>query len=85
MASWLDWLGSVQASCLSVSPPFEALSTRHDAMIGVGGGSGQLRSYVRPVARRLPLAIMGVRLRVGHQSVWRAQGTQKRPALPELP
>jgi len=28
--------------------------------------SGQLRPYVRPVARRMPLAIMGVRLRVRH-------------------
>jgi len=32
------------------------------------GKSGQLRPYVRPVARRMPLAIMGVRLRVRHQS-----------------
>jgi hypothetical protein len=43
--------------------------------IGVSERSGQLRPYVRPVSRRLPLAIMGVRLRVRHQSGWRAQGT----------
>jgi hypothetical protein len=43
--------------------------------IGVDEGSGQLRPYVRPVVRRVPLAIMGVRGRVGHRSGQRAQGT----------
>jgi len=33
-----------------------------------GKRSGQLRPYVRPTTRRMPLAIMGVRLRVRHQS-----------------
>ena len=37
-------------------------------------GTGQLRPYVRPVMRHFPLAIMGVRLRVRHQSAKRAQG-----------
>jgi len=46
--------------------------------------SGQLRPYVRPVSRHLPLAIMGVRMRVRHQSVGRAQGTRLLPVLPEL-
>ena len=36
------------------------------------GNSGQSRSYVRPMSRCLPLAIMGVRLRARHQSVGRA-------------
>jgi len=48
------------------------------------GKSGQLRPYVRPVARRLPLAITGVRLRVRHQSAGRARGTTLRSVLPEL-
>jgi hypothetical protein len=43
--------------------------------IDVSERSGQLRPYVRPVAWRSPLAIMGVRLRVRHQSVERARGT----------
>ena len=46
--------------------------------------SDQLRPYVRPVARRLPLAIMGVRLRVRHQSKGRARSTNSLPVLPEL-
>jgi hypothetical protein len=29
--------------------------------VNVGERSGQVRPYVRPVVRRLPLAIMGVR------------------------
>ena len=40
------------------------------------GNSGQSRPYVRPVSRRLPLAIMGVRLRARHHSVRRARGTR---------
>jgi hypothetical protein len=46
----------------------------HEPLIDVGERSGQLRPYVRPVARHVPLAIMGVRMRVRHQSVGRAQG-----------
>jgi len=53
--------------------------------INVGEKSGQLRPYVRPVARRMPLAIMGVRFRVRHQSGQRAQGTTLDSVLPELP
>jgi hypothetical protein len=56
----------------------------YEPPIDVGERSGQLRPYVRPVARRLPLAIMGVRLRVRHQSPWRAQGTKASTVLPEL-
>ena len=52
--------------------------------ISIGERSGQLRTYVRPVVRRWPLAIMGVRLRVRHQSVWRARGTRHSTVLPEL-
>jgi len=44
--------------------------------ISVGERSGQLRPYVRPVTRRSLLAIMGVRVRVRHQSVWRDRGTR---------
>src|SRR3712207_1140847 len=54
------------------------------APIGVGGRSGQPRPYVRPVARRSPLAIMGVRTRVRRQSGSRAPGTPPSTALPEL-
>jgi hypothetical protein len=46
--------------------------------------SGQLRPYVRPVMRHSPLAIMGVRLRARHRSVWRTRGTQLSTVLPEL-
>jgi hypothetical protein len=46
--------------------------------------SGQLRPYVRPVTRHSPLAIMGVRLRVRHRSVWRTRGTRLSTVLPEL-
>ena len=40
-------------------------------------------SYVRPAARHLPLATMGVRMRVRRQAVWRARGTRLSSALPE--
>jgi len=55
-----------------------------EPLIDVGERSGQLRPYVRPVARHLPLAIMGVRMRVRHQSVGRARATQLLTVLPEL-
>ena len=48
-----------------------------EAPISVGERSGQLRPYVRPVARRSPLAIMGVRVRVRRQSGSRARGTTR--------
>ena len=40
------------------------------------GASGQVHAYVRPISQRLssPLATMGVRLRVGHQTAARALG-----------
>ena len=38
------------------------------APISVGERSGQLRPYVRPTSQHLPLAIMGVRVRVRRQS-----------------
>ena len=47
--------------------------------------SGQVRPYVRPAPRLPPLAIMGVRLRVRHQSVRRARSTVGLPVWPELP
>ena len=50
----------------------------------VGERSGQMHPYVRPVLWGSPLAIMGVRLRVRHQSQSRAQGTKWYAALPEL-
>jgi hypothetical protein len=52
--------------------------------ISVGERSGQLRPYVRPVTRRSPLAIMGVRVRVRHQSVWRDRGTRLLTVLPDF-
>jgi len=59
---------------------------RHEPpLIGTGGKSGQVRPYVRPVARQVPLAIMGVRLRARHQSAGRARGTTLRSVLPGLP
>jgi hypothetical protein len=60
------------------------LAFLREPLIDVGERSGQLRPYVRPVARHFPLAIMGVRIRVRHQSVGRAQGTRLLPVLPEL-
>src|ERR687893_2824804 len=54
------------------------------APISVGERSGQLRPYVRPVARRSPLAIMGVRVRARRQSGSRARGTTPSTASPEL-
>ena len=56
----------------------------HEALSDVGERSGQVRPYVRPVARYLPLAIMGVRMRVRHQSFGRARGTNFFPVSPEL-
>jgi hypothetical protein len=55
-----------------------------ELLIDVGERSSQSRPYVRPVARCLPLAIMGVRLRVRHQSCRRARGTHFFPVSPEL-
>ena len=55
-----------------------------EALSDVGERSGQLRPYVRPVARHMPLAIMGVRMRVRHQSSRRARGTVAFTVLPEL-
>ncbi len=60
------------------------LAFPREPLIDAGERSGQLHPYVRPVMRYLPLAIMGVRLRVRHQSVGRARGTTLLPVLPEL-
>ena len=60
------------------------MRSRTFAMIDVGERSGQLRPYVRPATRHSPLAIMGVRVRVRHQSVWRARGTRLLTVLPEF-
>jgi len=70
-------LGRQRLSVLSQHSrfPSQSLCFVHGLLVGVDRGSGQLRPYVRPVARRVPLAIMGVRSRVRHQSDWRAQGT----------
>jgi hypothetical protein len=45
------------------------------------GSAITTEAVLRPVARRLPLAIMGVRL---HQSEGRARSTNSLPVLPEL-
>jgi hypothetical protein len=84
----LDWgehganLG--QAGALSCHPSQLFLMQGNEAPISMGQRSGQLRPYVRPVTRHSPLAIMGVRVRVRHQSVWRAQGTRLLTVLPDL-
>jgi hypothetical protein len=69
--------------CVSLGEvPFGFSLTTHDF-----GRSGQSRSYVRPALRLVlvPLAIMGVRMRVRHQATARARGTSHYPVLPELP
>jgi hypothetical protein len=72
------------AMCVSRSSKFVSIFGSA-SLIGVSQGSGQLRPYVRPSGvRRLPLAIMGVRFRVRHQSSRRAQSTCFFPVLPEL-
>ena len=43
--------------------------------------SGQMRPYVRPMARLVPLAIMGARTRVRYQSSWRARSTHRLTVL----
>ena len=62
--------------------PFAVIVSK--TLIDVGERSGQLRPYVRPVTRHWPLAIMGVRVRVRHQSVWRARGTRLLTVLPDF-
>jgi len=57
-------------------------STPLKPVTGVRGRSGQSHPYVRPAVRRLPLAIMDVRMRVRRLSVWRARGTRLSTALP---
>ena len=64
--------------------PSHSLCFLDELLLGVGGGSGQSRPYVRPVVRRVPLAIMGVRLRVRHQSEQRARGAASCAVSPEL-
>jgi hypothetical protein len=53
----------VQTDADMTERPMEELDCRQKSLLSVGERSGQLRPYVRPVARRSPLAIMGVRLR----------------------
>jgi hypothetical protein len=62
--------------------PFAVIVSK--TLIDVGERSGQLRPYVRPVTRHWPLAIMGVRVRVRHQSDWRARGTRLLAVLPDI-
>ena len=64
--------------------PSHSLCFPDELLLRVGRGSGQSRPYVRPVVRRVPLAIMGVRLRVRHQSEQRAQGAASCAVSPEL-
>jgi len=86
--STLMWtaLGRQRLSVLSQHSrfPLQSLCFVHGLLVGVDRGSGQLRPYVRPVVRRVPLAIMGVRLRVRHQSERRARGAACCAVSPEL-
>jgi hypothetical protein len=59
------------------------LDSAYEALISDIESSGQLRPYVRPIARQVPPATMGVRLRVRHQSSRRARSTCFFPVLPE--
>lgn len=74
----------VSALPRSVVPVSDRSGDPQVPLIDVAERTGQLRPYVRPVTRLLPLAIMGVRMRVRHQSVGRAQGTRLLTVLPEL-
>ena len=67
---------------LPVRRAFTRNSALREAATGVRGRSGQPRPCVRPAARHLPLATMGVRLRVRRQAVWRARGARLPSALP---
>jgi hypothetical protein len=58
---------------------------RQASPVGVAERSGQVRPYVRPVARPMPLAIMGVRSRARHQSEPRARGAGSCAVSPGLP
>src|SRR3954452_15433324 len=62
----------------------DSLVSRRASPVGVAGRSGQVRPYVRPVARPTPLAIMGVRSRARHQSERRARGAAKSTVSPGL-
>jgi hypothetical protein len=73
------WMGVRSAQTVSRSH-----EVRGGRPLSVGERSGQLRPYVRPVARRVPLAIMGVRVCVRHQSVWRARGTRLLTVSPDF-
>jgi hypothetical protein len=76
---------------VKLAPSMAASAAEYKPNLAGGGSyiipekSGQVRPYVRPVARQVPLAIMGVRLRVRHQSAGRARSTTLRSVLPELP
>jgi hypothetical protein len=58
-------------------------SILREACTEVRRRSGQPRPYVRPTVQHLPLAIMGVRMRVRRQSDLRARGTSQSTALPK--
>ena len=73
--------GSVQAIPTATR---NSLVYRRASPVGVAGRSGQVRPYVRPVARPTPLATMGVRSRARHQSEQRARGAAKNTVSPGL-
>jgi len=79
-------LGRQRLSVLSQHSrvPLHSLCFPDELLLGVGRGSGQSRPPIRPVVRRVPLAIMGVRSRVRHQSEQRAQGAASYAVSPEL-
>ena len=76
-------LGALARSCVSAEArSVQALPT---SPVGVAERSGQVRAYVRPIARPMPLAIMGVRSRARHQSQPRARGAASCAVSPGLP
>jgi hypothetical protein len=81
---------AVRGACLTGASTAPTLGRQrvvrsvYEGPVSVRERSGQLRPYVRPVTQHSLLAIMGMRVRVRHQSVWRARGTRLLTVLPDF-